>query len=369
MYYDLAYLTSIITAKCMYLKPGGGRISGFHDIGHEAFGKVGYYTITAFNILNIMGTVGIYAILSSNNISNMLAQANLHVHPRLLMIASTAFMCAPTLVTKSLGETLFVSIIGTVTSIIVTIVVIAMACMYPIRNGVMHVGSTATSVGQALHFGAIPSGFAMSLSSASFSYIGTTIVPHIEGGMRRPESFAKVYGSAIAMIAALYVVMATTGYWAYGSHTLSPITLNFPKIWPTTMADICITIHVLFAGPLYLVQMALEVESGLEISKKGKRAERIWRLCIRIGTALVILALSEALPFFDDVISLIGALTNPVLIYLTPIACYIKLKGWRNCSRLTLAGLLLLLIFGLVVSGFGLVDTIEDIVKAFKGAR
>ncbi|KAJ2442372.1 hypothetical protein GGF42_006975 [Coemansia sp. RSA 2424] len=115
--------------------------------------------------------------------------------------------------------------------------------------------------------------------------------------------------------------------------------------------------------------MALEVESGLGISRKGERVERMWRLCIRIGTALAILALSEALPFFDDVISLIGALTNPVLIYLTPIACYIKLKGWRNCSRSSLAGLSLLLAFGLVVSGFGLVETIEDIVQAFKDAR
>ncbi|KAJ2871046.1 hypothetical protein GGH93_005123 [Coemansia aciculifera] len=263
-----------------------------------------------------MGTVGIYAILSSSNISNMLLQVNVHVHPRLLMLATTAFMCAPTLVTKSLGETLFVSIIGTATSFIVTIIVIAMACVYPIRNGSIHIGNTVVDVGQAVHFGAIPSGFAMSLSSASFAYIGTTIVPHIEGGMRRPESFAKVFGAAIALIAALYVIMATTGYWAYGSQTLSPITLNFPK-----------------------------------------------------STALAILALSEALPFFDDVISLIGALTNPVLIYLTPIACYIKLKGWRNCSRPSLAGLSLLLAFGLVVSGFGLVETIDDIVKAFRDAR
>ncbi|KAJ2446287.1 hypothetical protein GGF42_005740, partial [Coemansia sp. RSA 2424] len=285
---------------------GGGRISGFHDIGYEAFGKAGYYTITAFNILNIMGTVGIYAILSANNISSMLSQVDVHVHPRLLMIASIAFMCAPTLVAKSLGETLIVSIIGTATSIIVTVVVVAMACVYPIKSGSIHVGSTTVGVGPALHFAAIPSGFAMSLSSVSFAYIGTTIVPHIEGGMRRPESFAK---------------------------------------------------------------MALEVESGLGISRKGERVEHMWRLCIRIGTALAILALSEALPFFDDVISLIGALTNPVLIYLTPIACYIKLRGWRNCSKSSLAGLSLLLAFGLVVSGFGLVETIEDIVQAFKDAR
>ncbi|KAJ1718315.1 hypothetical protein LPJ61_006696 [Coemansia biformis] len=184
--------------------------------------------------------------------------------------------------------------------------------------------------------------------------------------MRRPERFNTVFGSALAAIAAIYVVIAVTGYWAYGSRTLSPITLNFPKLWPTTLANISMTIHVLFAGPLYLVQMALEIEGGLAIARKGPRAERLWRLAVRIGSALVILAIAEAIPFFDDVISLVGALTNPVLIYLAPIACYVKLKGWRNCSWPLLLGLAVLLAFGLVVSGFGLVQTIVVIVASFK---
>ncbi|KAJ1725552.1 hypothetical protein LPJ53_000222 [Coemansia erecta] len=365
----VAFLTSAITAKCMYLKPGGGRISGFHDIGYEAFGRIGYYVITVFNMLNIIGSIGIYAILSANNTSDLFAQVGTNISPRLLMLVSTVIMCTPTLFAKTLAETLLVSIIGTATSIIVTLAVIIMACVYPIRNGEIHVGDSVMRPGAISHYGAIPAGFAVSLSSVSFAYIGTTIVPHIEGGMRHPEKFTRVFGAALAVIASIYVVMATTGYWAYGSRTLSPITLNFPKLWPTTLANICITVHVLFAGPLYLVQMALEIEHGLNISKKSKNMERIWRLSIRIGSALVILALSEALPFFDNVISLIGALTNPVLIYLAPIACYIKLKGWRNCSKLTLVGLSLLLAFGLVVSGFGLVETIGDIVRELRHTK
>ncbi|KAJ2283710.1 hypothetical protein GGH14_000682 [Coemansia sp. RSA 370] len=195
-----------------------------------------------------------------------------------------------------------------------------MACLYPIRNGEMHIGNTTVYTGPISHHGAIPGGFAMALSSVSFAYLGTTIVPHIEGGMRRPEKFSFIFGSALAVIAAIYVVMAATGYWAYGDQTLSPITQNFPKLWPTTLANISMTIHVLLAGPLYLVQMSLEIEGGLGISQKKPRIERLWRLGIRIASALVILAVSEAIPFFDDVISLVGALTNPVLIYLAPIS-------------------------------------------------
>ncbi|KAJ2140061.1 hypothetical protein GGH17_000080 [Coemansia sp. RSA 788] len=163
--------------------------------------------------------------------------------------------------------------------------------------------------------------------------------------------------------------MAATGYWAYGDQTLSPITQNFPKLWPTTLANISMTIHVLLAGPLYLVQMSLEIEGGLGISQKKPRIERLWRLGIRIASALVILAVSEAIPFFDDVISLVGALTNPVLIYLAPISCYVKLKGWRNCSKMSLVGLTLLLAFGMAVSAFGLVQTIFDIIESFRNDK
>ncbi|KAJ1947241.1 hypothetical protein GGF37_000543 [Kickxella alabastrina] len=225
----VAYLTSTITAECMYLKPGGGRLAGYHDIGHAAFGRIGYYTITVFNMLNIMGSVGIYAILSATNTSDLFAQVGMNVSPRLLMIISMVIMCAPTLFAKTLAETLLVSIIGTATSVIVTLAVIVMACVYPIRGENVYVGNTVTHTGAISHFGAIPGGFAVSLSSVTFAYLGTTIVPHIEGGMRQPEKFNRVFGLAMFVIASIYVVMATTGYWAYGSFTQSPITLNFPK--------------------------------------------------------------------------------------------------------------------------------------------
>ncbi|KAJ2629458.1 hypothetical protein H4R22_003303, partial [Coemansia sp. RSA 1290] len=293
----IAFLNAVITIKCMYLKPGGGRIVGYHNIGFEAFGNAGYYTITVFNIVNIIGSIGIYVILASNNISDMFAQANVHISPRTLMIASATVMCMPTLFAKTLAETMLVSLIGTLTSVIVTVVVIVMACLYPIRNGENPVGNYT---GPISHSAAIPGGFAMALSSVTFAYLGTTIVPHIEGGMRHPEKFNRVFGSALSVIAAIYVVMAATGYWAYGDQTMSPITDNFPKTWPTTLAEICITIHVLFAGPLYLVQMSLEIESGLGILQKKPQAQRVWRMAVRIGSALVILAIAEAIPFFDD---------------------------------------------------------------------
>ncbi|KAJ2392581.1 hypothetical protein H4S02_000704 [Coemansia sp. RSA 2611] len=182
-----------------------------------------------FNIVNIIGSIGIYAILAANNITELFAQVNVHISPRVMMVVSTAIMCIPTLFAKTLAETLLVSLIGTLTSVIVTIVIIAMACLYPIRNGEMHVGDSVVRTGPISHFGAIPGGFAMAISSVTFAYLGTTIVPHIEGGMRRPEKFNLVFGSALSVIAAVYVVMAATGYWAYGDRTLSPITLNFPK--------------------------------------------------------------------------------------------------------------------------------------------
>ncbi|KAJ2773571.1 hypothetical protein IWQ56_000939 [Coemansia nantahalensis] len=215
---------------------GGGRIANYHDIGFEAFGKLGYYTISVFNIVNIIGTTGIYVILASNNTAVLLAQVGVHINARILMIACTAVMCVPTLFSKTFADTLLVSLIGTMTSVIVTVVVVVMACMFPIRDGDMHVGNSTVHVGATAHYAVLPGGFSMALSSVTFAYVGSTIVPHLEASMRRPEKFNAVFGSALVVIAAVYMVTAATGYWAYGDRTLSPITQNFPKSkWDTAV--------------------------------------------------------------------------------------------------------------------------------------
>ncbi|KAJ2808415.1 hypothetical protein H4R21_000004 [Coemansia helicoidea] len=232
----VALLNSMVTTRLIYLKPGGGRIANYHDIGFEAFGKLGYYTISVFNIVNIIGTTGIYVILASNNTAVLLAQVGVHISARILMIACTAVMCVPTLFSKTFADTLLVSLIGTMTSVIVTVVVVVMACMFPIRDGDLHVGNSTVHVGATAHHAVLPGGFSMALSSVTFAYVGSTIVPHLEASMRRPEKFNAVFGSALVVIAAVYMVTAATGYWAYGDRTLSPITQNFPKSkWDTAV--------------------------------------------------------------------------------------------------------------------------------------
>lgn len=228
----ISHITAAITVKCLYLKPQGGRIAGFHELGYAAFGNIGYYTIALFNMTNIIGSIGVFVILSANNMSEMFAQVGIHINPRLLMIVAAVIMCIPTLIARTLGETLVVSIIGAATSYIMTLAIVVTSIMYPFGNNKGHVqfpNSNTESIGPAKHFAAIPSGFAVSLSSTLFSYIGTTIVPHIEGGMRRPEKFTSVFGSSMLVITLIYVVLAITGYWAYGNYTLSPITLNLPQ--------------------------------------------------------------------------------------------------------------------------------------------
>ncbi|KAJ2756154.1 hypothetical protein H4S06_003333, partial [Coemansia sp. BCRC 34490] len=114
------------------------------------------------------------------------------------MVATSAIMCAPTLFAKTLGETLIVGLIGTITSVIATVVVVVISCAYPIRNGEIHAGNTVLHTGNVSHYGVIPGGFAMALTSVSFAYINTTIVPHLEGGMRRPQMFNRVFSASLA---------------------------------------------------------------------------------------------------------------------------------------------------------------------------
>ncbi|KAJ2086072.1 hypothetical protein IW138_005930 [Coemansia sp. RSA 986] len=207
-----------------------GKCSSFSTFINIICVAVGVGSLQLAYTLNQSGWFGTVFIIFAAALSFVTAALTIkciYLKP-VLMIATSAIMCVPTLFAKTLGETLIVSLIGTATSAIVTVVVIAMASIYPIRNGEIHVGDTVLHKGNISHSGVIPGGFAMALTSASFAYINTTIVPHLEGGMRRPQMFNRVFLSSLAVIVAIYLAMATTGYAAYGDKTKSPVTLNFP---------------------------------------------------------------------------------------------------------------------------------------------
>jgi amino acid permease len=180
--------------------------------------------------------------------------------------------------------------------------------------------------------------------------------------MRHPKAWPKVLSLAVATVTVLYLLICIPAYATYGDETLSPIYKSLPPGLAVSITIIMISIHVLLALPIYVTSFALEIEEYLSINviTLGKTREFIYRAITRILIVLFAVFVAIIIPYFADVMSLLGALGNGVLLNVLPISIWIKLFGW-DClngwkEKIWVIFILIFSIFGAVI---GTIDAIH----------
>ncbi|KAI0219421.1 hypothetical protein L0F63_000108 [Massospora cicadina] len=161
---------------------------------------------------------------------------------------------------------------------------------------------------------------------------GNVVFPHVESTMRNPKAFNAVLTFSLGFVTALYAAVAAVGYLAYGDKTESPIFDNLPPSPILTIAIVMLILHLLFTIPINLASFALDVEHslGFNSGQLSLSQQSLYRVSFRVFVSLITLALAIAVPYFDHVMALLGALSNGLLI-LPPIL-FVKLHGWRAAS-------------------------------------
>lgn len=179
--------------------------------------------------------------------------------------------------------------------------------------------------------------------------------------MKHPSAWPKVLSYATATVTVFYLLVCIPAYATYGDATLSPIYKSLPSGLAVLITVIMITIHILLALPIYQTAFALEIEESLSINitTLGKNREFLYRAITRILTVLFTVCIAVKFPYFADVMSLLGALGNGVLLIIMPLSAWIKLFGW---NRLNGWKEKTWVVFIFVFSAFGaIVGTIDSI--------
>ena len=162
-------------------------------------------------------------------------------------------------------------------------------------------------------------GMPMAIASIAFSYGGNSIYAQIEEGMREPNAFPRVLSAAMATVCVFYAVTAFSGYFAFGRNTLSPVLQNLPLGPGKVISMAVITVHVLFAAPIFLMTFARESERSIPFMN-GNVSLKTLRLRIIGFRSLIMLILTTValfMPFFSDIVSLLGAFSNTLLIFVS----------------------------------------------------
>ncbi|CAG8548550.1 34_t:CDS:2 [Funneliformis caledonium] len=351
--------TSIITIKCLYYN-GKSRLSSYGEIGQHAFGTFGKYLVEIFHHIILVGVSVLYFILAAENF-NELAQYYFETD---WGITVWTCICAtligfPFIFTKTLKEVVILSMFGTFSTLFCVIAVVVLSFM-----DWSNMRSAPTPPSHKIFD---LSEFPIALATITFSYGGNNVFPHIERSMRKPRHWNRVITAAMCTCAVMYSLVAFSGYLVYGDKTKNPILEVLPEGLLLTFASLFITIHVLLTIPILMTSFAIETENHLYITRDHSRVvEFLLRAVYRTFLIIITVGIAITIPFFDDIMSLLGALANCLLVFVLPVLFYLKLFGWERMSLLKLTWNAFVIFVGLVGCVIGSIKATNRLIEDFR---
>ncbi|KAF9210847.1 hypothetical protein BGZ59_008853, partial [Podila verticillata] len=105
----------------------------------------------------------------------------------------------------------------------------------------------------------------------------------------------------------------------------------------------------------------------LEHRGLSKRAEWGYRAIIRTLSMILVATIALFFPYFGQMMSLLGALSDGMLTFVFPVVFYIKLFGIKKVGKLELLAMAFIVVIGVAGSAIGTVDAVKELAKAYRG--
>jgi amino acid permease len=353
--YVMAMYSGVILIRCLYAKPGH-RLHDYKAIGSAAFGWPGYAVASFLHWLNLFGCPALYLVLASGNLNYLLRDTSGALDVKAWTCIIGAILLIPSLIAKTLKEITALAAVGALCTVIAVFIVL-------IESPIEHSHNPNPVITDSV----IWTGFPSALATIAFSYGGNNTYPHVEHALKKPHQWKWAVMAGLSTCTCLYFLTAVPGYYAYGRGTASPIYNSLNNEVAKMIAMIVMTIHVILAIPIYTTSFSLEFEKWTDFTDEriGKFKAWVARAIIRTCTMGVLVILAIFIPYFDDFMGLIGALSNCGLVFLLPILCYLKLTGIRSKPWYELAFCALTLFLGIIGCVFGTIDAIKSLIHDF----
>ncbi|XP_010058357.2 amino acid permease 2 [Eucalyptus grandis] len=280
---------------------------------------------------------------------------------------------------RNFDKRLGISIMATIMSLTYSTIGLALGIAKVAENGELKGSLTGISLGTVTQTQKIWRSF-QALGNIVFAYSFAILFIEIQDTIKSPPPEAKTMRKAtlisVAVLALFYMLCGSMGYGAFGDmapgHLLAGFGF-FSPYWLIDLSNAAITIHLVIAyqvhaQPLFAFMekqfITSEIEIEIPIPIPGFRSsytlcvfQLIWRTIFVIATTVI----SMLLPFFNEVIGLVGALGFwPLTVYF-PVEMYIaqmKIHKWST----KWIGLQILSIACLIISVAATMGSIAGIV-------
>jgi len=319
------------------------------------YGRAARITIDTFTCIVQIGFCCVYIVFIGDNLSQFVFHyTEVNLDPRIYM-AIVAFPLIFLNWIRNLKWLAPVSLVGNALLMLSISVV-----FYYSFQGLPAIDSVpvfGTWAGMPLFFG-----------TAIYSFEGITLVLPLQKDMKRPQDFSGTTGllnKGMFVVLCLYFSVGFVGYWHYGEHIQSSITLNLPP--DEIVAELIKLVMVISICSSYAMQFYVPIPIlWPTISKHfGFIGNEVVAECV-FRTILVILisGLAVAIPKLDLFISLVGAFGCSFLGLIFPPMISLAVY-WPEVSWPILIKNLIIIAIGLVGFVTGTYASIEAIVAAF----
>ncbi|KXN74026.1 hypothetical protein CONCODRAFT_83148 [Conidiobolus coronatus NRRL 28638] len=352
----IAVYTGKLLIECLYVNPDK-RLEEFPDIGRAAFGTFGFYFVKIFHYSISLSASCLYILLTGRNCFLIASENGSDISQPVWTVIAGIVVLIPVICLKTLKEVAFIAAVGVLSTLVVIVVVLV--------GGIIDMPANLHQTHSVVN----GSGFPLALATIAFSYGGNVVYPHVEATMQNPKNWTKVLMFAMLTITVMYFLVAISGYYVYGDSTVSPILENLPQGAIRLTGLVSITLHVIMAAPIYVCSFSLEQENILKIDTKhmGPKKEFFCRAVLRTFIVAILTVIAIYIPFFSDLMSLVGAVANCMTIFIIPTVCHYKLFGFKNRPKWEYVWTLIVIGLGLFGLIMGTVESVKLLIADFQG--
>jgi len=362
----------------------GNRLPDYPSVGYAAFGAPGRAFVHFFHKATLFGVATIFLILAGAFLVEGVGGGGEGFIPSLgdpddeviwtqrWTAISAGVALVPLCTFRTLREIAPLAALGMVASCLtVLIVVVEAALLYPITNATedskhLPLALDFDMSGEVTHSTFVPAGFATAFSTITLSFGGHAVMPSIEHAMHHREHFAAVANAAFAFLLLLYVATAFAGYQVFGDAVASPVLCSLPRDatsglgFAATLTKLIIGLHVVAGVPLMLNPFALELEAMLRVEGPSFRHTAA-RTLVRTALVGAAFAVAVLVPFFGDVMSLVGALCLTMMVFVLPVVLTWRLRP-EDLGPLERVCSVAIVLIGLSAGSIGSYQAIDSIV-------
>eukprot|EP00929_Paragymnodinium_shiwhaense_P108094 TRINITY_DN74414_c0_g1_i1.p1 TRINITY_DN74414_c0_g1~~TRINITY_DN74414_c0_g1_i1.p1 ORF type:complete len:420 (+),score=86.10 TRINITY_DN74414_c0_g1_i1:76-1335(+) len=317
--------TGKLLVRCCYDENGSRLYSSYEEIGTAAFGRPGRAITVFFENATLFGVSTLFLILGGKFLEEIFETfVTVDIAPRVWILIGAAAVAIPVLFIQSIGELKIISWVGVlaVATVVVAVVVEAMTGRFESE----HPADVSTDL-------FLPGGFVPAFSAMALAFAAHAGLPTVELNMRDPQAFPRALNLAYALVMILYMPVAIVGYAVYGNGVYSPILCSLPRDnWVQVAAKTLVTAHVLLTYPVLMTLFLTGVERNARI-EPGTNGYLAKRTLLRTLVVAATAGCAVFVPYFDTMMSFIGAICVIMTTFIMPATFYLKLQAKTAAQR------------------------------------